>query len=97
MPPDLAEVRDPVEANDLSLSLDPGRMTRRQVADQGPDSLAQLKREVWGGGASQLAHVVDRYLASGPQAVWMLSLAHLAGPRALPLTGWGSRSESSFA
>src|SRR5438270_13532580 len=93
----LSDVGNLVEASDLSLPLYPCRMAGRQVADQSPDSLAQLQREVRSRGAHQLAHVIDRDLAPRPKAIRVLRLTHLAGPWDVPLTGCGSRSASTFA
>src|SRR5579884_2612735 len=76
MAADLAGVCELVQARDLALPLDPRRMVWRQVADQRPDAVTQLQREVGGGGAHQLADVVDRDLSTVAKAVGMLGLAH---------------------
>jgi hypothetical protein len=97
MAPHLTDVREPVEARDLALALDPGRVARWQVTDQRSYPLTQLESEVGGRGAHQLADVVDRDLSARPQTIWMLGLAHRLGPCEEELTGWGSRSASTFA
>jgi hypothetical protein len=79
MSADLTVERERVEASDLTLAFDPRGMTRRQAADQASDPLAELEREVWRRGAHELAHIVNRDLASVPQTIWMLGLAHFCG------------------
>src|SRR5215217_574774 len=59
----LAAAGDLVEPGDLALALDPDRVALRQPLDPVPDAVAQLKREVRGGGAHQLAQVLHRGLA----------------------------------
>src|SRR5947209_7471230 len=90
MAANLAGERDPVQARDLPLALGSGRMIGRQAADQGPDPLAQLEREVRGRGAHQLAHVLDGDLVVGLESVWMLGLAHFCGTtsRRLSISAW---------
>src|SRR6185437_11322322 len=78
-PPDLAHERDPVQPGDLALTLDPGRVVGRQLLDKGADAIAQLEREVGGGSAHQLAHVLNRHVVVGLEAIWMLGLAHFWG------------------
>src|SRR5207248_4401326 len=51
-------------------------MVGRQAADQLDDAVAQLQGEVGGGGAHELADVVDRDLAVRAQAGGMLGFAH---------------------
>src|SRR5205085_12156051 len=82
--------RDPVQPWDLTLAFDPGGMLGGQAADQGPDPLAQLEREVRGGGAHQLAHVLDGDLVVGLESIWMLGLAHFCGTtsRRLSISAW---------
>ncbi len=58
---DLSRNRDPVKTRDLTLSLDTGRVPGGETADQGPDSLSELEREVRGGGTHQLAYILDRH------------------------------------
>src|SRR5215210_6752515 len=72
-----------LEPGDLPLALHAGRVIGRQATDQVGDPVAQVKREVRGGGAHQLAHVLERRLAL--VAVGSLELAHV-GPR-LPRAG----------
>ncbi len=63
-----------VEARDLALALDSHRVTLRQWLDQLANPVAQMEREVWGRGAHELAHVLDRRLSV--HAVGSLELAH---------------------
>ena len=77
VPAHLADVRDPVQPRDLSFALDASGMTLRQVLDQVADPAAELQREVRGGGAHQLADVLDGRLMFGGEAVGVLGLAHL--------------------
>ena len=67
-------MRDPVEPSDLALALHAGRVVRRQVTHEVVDAVAQLQREVGGGGAHQLAHVLHGRLAL--VAVVAFELAH---------------------
>jgi hypothetical protein len=85
----LAREGETVQASDLPLALDPRRVLGREVADQGAEPLADLEREVRGGGSHQLAHVVNCDLAARAQAIGVLSAAHF----------WGtaSSSESTWA
>ena len=41
---DLADVGDPLQAPDLALALEAGRVVGREAADQGRDSIAELQR-----------------------------------------------------
>ena len=67
-----------------------------EAADQLGDPVAQLQREVGGGGAHQLADVLHSHGTVRPEAGGMLGFAHDAGwddpPE--PLTGTISSSES---
>src|SRR5207248_8847914 len=80
--------RQLVEPLDLALALDPGRMARREVPDQGADPPPELKREVGRRGAHQLADVLDRDLAPLAQAVRMFCLAHFCGTASSRLSVW---------
>ena len=51
-------------------------MVRRQARDQPRDAVADLQREVGGGGAHQLTHVLDGDLVLRPEALGKLCLAH---------------------
>src|SRR6185437_9561263 len=75
----LSGERQPVQARDLALSLDPGGMAGGEVANQLADPLAQLQREMRRRRAHQLSHVVDGDLATGTQTIWILGLAHFWG------------------
>jgi hypothetical protein len=75
-PAALRAERDLVEARDLALALHARRVIGRQPVDQGSDAVTQVQGEVRGGGAHQLAHVVDGRLAV--KAVGPLELTHLS-------------------
>ena len=57
--PHLARDGELIEPRDLALAFDPRRVLRGQVRDQRADAFPDLKREMGGGGAHQLAHVLD--------------------------------------
>jgi hypothetical protein len=80
----------PVEPDNLTLSLEPRGVTGGQVADQPADSLAQLEREVRGGGAHQLADVVEGDVTPLAESVWMFGLAHFCGTTSsrLSISAW---------
>lgn len=91
MPANLTCVGDPVQAGNLALALDPGRVTGGELADQGADALAQLEGEVRSGGAHELADIVHSDLAALAQAIGVLGLAHgRYGP--CPAAFWGTTS-----
>src|SRR4051794_25812516 len=73
---DLAAVAQPLEPGDLALALQSRGMVGGQPLDQPRDAVAQLQREVGGGGAHELAHVLDRDLPIGAEAVGVLGFAH---------------------
>src|SRR4051794_29488437 len=52
-------------------------MVGREVADEHRDAVAQLEREVRGGGAHELADVLEGNLVVGVATVGTLGLAHL--------------------
>src|SRR5215213_9125546 len=66
---DLAREREPVEAGDLALALEPGRVAGRQRLDQLPDPVPQVEREVRRRGAHQLPHVLDGDPVLRPEAL----------------------------
>src|SRR3954447_14130912 len=72
--PALRAPGQPVEPGDLPVALHTGWMLGRQAADQVLDPVAELQREVRGGGAHELAHVLHGGLAL--EAVGLLVLAH---------------------
>src|SRR3954471_14127893 len=89
----LAAVAEPLEPRDLALALDAGRVIGGQRRDQLRDAGAQLEREVRGGGAHELAHVLDRDLVVGPGAIGMLRLAHRSPTlRGAPIRGARARA-----
>src|SRR5450759_409499 len=67
-----------LQARDLALAFGARRVVLGQAGDQARDAVAQLQGEVRGGGAHQLAHVLDADLAValGKQAAGILGLAH---------------------
>jgi len=67
-------VSQAVEAGDLALALDPGWVTLGQAADQRPDAVADVGREVRGRGTHELTHVLDRRVAL--EAAGLFELAH---------------------
>src|SRR4051794_9280637 len=73
---DLAAVAQPLEPGDLALALEPRGMVGGQTLDQSRDAVAQLQREVGGGGAHELAHVLDRDLPIRAEAIRVLGFAH---------------------
>ena len=85
---DFADVGDPVQSHDLPFTLDPGRMIGRESTNQRADAFPQLKREVGGGGAHQLADVLDRDRMALTQAVGMLGLTHFCGTTSSRLSIW---------
>ena len=86
----------------LALTLGACGVTRWEPRDQSPDPVAQVHREMGGGGAHELAHVLHRRLAL--EARWLLVFAHFRpgypvcyGYGALDCTGtssviWSSRA-----
>src|SRR6185436_8725917 len=72
----LAHVGDALEAGDLALALEPGRVVGRKAADERGDAVAQLQREVRGRGAHELAHVLDGDRVVGGAAGGVLGFAH---------------------
>src|SRR5215210_3321030 len=73
-PAPLRAVRQLVEPSDLPLALDAGGMLGRQALNKVADAVAQLEREVGGGGPHQLAHILHCRLAA--HATALLVLAH---------------------
>src|SRR5829696_6355137 len=90
---DLAGDAEALEPGDLELAEAAGGVVLREPGDQLADAVAQLQGEVRGGGAHQLADVVDRHLVLRAQALGLLGLGH--GVQSPPvLTGWISRRVS---
>jgi hypothetical protein len=75
VPAHLARVAEPGQPLDLALALDAGGMILGQAGDQPRDPVADLQREVGGGGARELTDVLDGDLVLGPEALGMLGLA----------------------
>src|SRR5450755_620132 len=92
VPANLSDVGDLVQTRDLPLSLASCRVPFREAADQRPDPLSKLEREMRGGGSHQLAHILDCDLSAITQAVWVLRLAHLepcgTASRRLSISAW---------
>src|SRR3954454_22427843 len=91
---DLAGVAQPDEPLDLALALDAGRVILGQPRDEVDDAVAQLQREVRGGGAHERPHVLDGDRVAVLQALGVLGLAHDCWGWALAFTGTISSSES---
>jgi hypothetical protein len=75
----LAVEAEALEPCDLPLTFQARGMIRGQVGDQRRDPVAQLQGEVGGGGAHQLAHVLDAHLPGAllaRKAARVLGLAH---------------------
>src|SRR4051794_24787790 len=90
----LAAVTQPLEPGDLALALQSRGMVGGQPLDQPCYAVAQLQREVVGGGAHELAHVLDRDLPIGAEAVGVLGFAHGAPEGRRLLAGEISSMES---
>src|SRR4029450_9876597 len=95
MAPDLARESQRGEARDLALALDARGMVLGELGDEARDAVAQLQREVRGGGAEEHAHLPAGDLP--PDAVGMLGLAHGSWPWEGSDTGSISRSSSRRA
>ena len=83
----LAVHRQALEARDLPLALDARGVVGRQAARSGADAVAQLQREVRGGGAHELADVVDGDLVVGLRRLGCSASAS----RSVRSLGWASR------
>ena len=81
-----------VQALDLALTEDAGRIVGRQTADQPVDPVAQLEREVGGGGAHQLADVFHGHAVVGALAPRLFGFGHV--PQGSVSTRWISSRES---
>src|SRR5215218_3479671 len=68
------------EAGNLALAFDPGGVLCRQRRDQAADAVADLQREVRGGGAGERADVLGRDLGSLLQQFGVLGFAHCSPP-----------------
>jgi hypothetical protein len=64
-----------LEALDRPFTLDASRVVRRQVGDQAPDPIANLKREVRTRGSNQLTDVLDRDPVPAREAIGSLAAA----------------------
>src|SRR5258707_1156832 len=68
------------EAGDRALAFESGGVLGRQRLDQAADTVADLEREVRGGGAGQGADVLRRDLMRLGQQLGALGLAHRSPP-----------------
>src|SRR5215207_11279905 len=69
-----------LEAGDLTLAFAPGGVLGRQRLDQAADAVADLQREVGGGGAGEGADVLRRDPLRLGQQLRVLGLAHSLPP-----------------
>jgi hypothetical protein len=69
-----------LEARDRALAFDPRGTVVGQSLDQASDAIADLKREVGGGGPLQLPDVLDRDPVAGCKAVRLLGAAQSNRP-----------------
>src|SRR6266540_3284868 len=67
------QLREPL---DVTLALDPRRVVRRQTVDQATDPVADLEREVRGGGPRERADVLHGDPMVGSHAIGALGFAH---------------------
>src|ERR1051325_11138376 len=75
-----AVVGEGLEPRDRLLPLDPRRVVGGQRLDQAADAIADLEREVGGGGPGEGADVLRRDLVGRRQQVRVLGLAHGSPP-----------------
>ena len=69
-----------LELGDPALAFDPRRVVGGQRLDQAADPVADLEREVGGGGAGEGADVLGGHLAGAAEQLGVLGLAHRLAP-----------------